>query len=158
MLLGILKLLFALLITAALIATAAIAFNRPPLLASPGPLPRIAAYLTQNSAETERFSAYPERTPPTYRESPETILDAAVSHARSRGWEMLDLDPERYRMHAEATTLLFGFKDNVHVRVEPMENGGSKLYIRSASRSGLADFGANTARLIDIREGIDRRL
>ena len=40
----------------------------------------------------------------------------------------------------------FGFKDDIVVRVRP-EGAGSRVDVRSMSRVGLSDLGANAARV-----------
>jgi uncharacterized protein (DUF1499 family) len=45
-----------------------------------------------------------------------------------------------------ATTLLFGFKDDVVIRITPAENG-SRVDVRSVSRVGHSDLGANATRI-----------
>jgi uncharacterized protein (DUF1499 family) len=45
-----------------------------------------------------------------------------------------------------AETFWFGFKDDVVARV-----GDAQIDFRSASRVGVSDLGANTARIIDLR-------
>ncbi|MCZ6645634.1 MAG: DUF1499 domain-containing protein, partial [SAR324 cluster bacterium] len=42
--------------------------------------------------------------------------------------------------------LWFGFKDDVVVRITPVK-GGSRLDMRSVSRVGRSDVGANAARI-----------
>ena len=44
------------------------------------------------------------------------------------------------------TTLLYGFKDDIVVRIRA-DAGGSVLDVRSASRVGRSDIGANAARI-----------
>ena len=44
------------------------------------------------------------------------------------------------------TSLLFGFKDDIVIRITPHE-GGSRLDIRSMSRVGRSDVGVNAQRI-----------
>ena len=50
------------------------------------------------------------------------------------------------RIEATATTRWFGFKDDVVVRIRP-EGAGSRVDVRSMSRVGVSDLGANAARV-----------
>jgi len=50
------------------------------------------------------------------------------------------------RIEATATTRWFGFKDDVIVRIRP-EAAGSRVDVRSVSRVGRGDLGANAARV-----------
>jgi uncharacterized protein (DUF1499 family) len=66
--------------------------------------------------------------------------------ARSMGWEIVAVAPDQLRLEATATTLLFGFKDDIVIRVKA--NGdGSQIDVRSLSRVGGSDFGTNAARI-----------
>ncbi len=62
------------------------------------------------------------------------------------GWAIVAADPVAGRIEATATTPWFGFKDDVVIRITP-EPGGSRLDIRSVSRVGKSDLGANAARI-----------
>jgi uncharacterized protein (DUF1499 family) len=59
---------------------------------------------------------------------------------------MVAADSAAGRIEATATTPWFGFKDDVVIRVEPAE-GGSRVDVRSVSRVGGSDVGANAARI-----------
>ena len=59
---------------------------------------------------------------------------------------LVPLDPARGRIEATATTLWFGFKDDVVVRVRPAPEG-SRIDVRSVSRVGRSDVGTNAERI-----------
>lgn len=68
--------------------------------------------------------------------------------ARDRGWDVAAADPNAGHLEAVATTRFFRFKDNVVVRVRPAPGGGGSLVdMRSMSRVGGSDVGANAARI-----------
>ena len=58
------------------------------------------------------------------------------------------------RIEAVARTALMGFRDDVVIRVRAI-SGGSRLDIRSASRYGQRDFGANAQRVLGLLEDIE---
>ena len=62
------------------------------------------------------------------------------------GWEIVSVDRTGFRVEATATTLLFGFKDDIVIRVTP-SGSGSRVDVRSLSRIGGSDFGANAKRI-----------
>ncbi len=62
------------------------------------------------------------------------------------GWEVTSVDREAANLEAIATTYLFGFHDDIVVRVRP-EGTGSRVDIRSKSRDGKGDIGANASRI-----------
>jgi uncharacterized protein (DUF1499 family) len=68
------------------------------------------------------------------------------------GWEIIAADSARGRIEAVATTRWFGFIDDVVVRIS--EDGSrSRIDVRSVSRVGRSDVGANARR---IRAYLDR--
>ena len=54
--------------------------------------------------------------------------------------------PAEGRLEATATTPWFGFKDDVVVRLTPAGTG-SRVDVRSKSRVGRSDLGANAKRI-----------
>ena len=72
---------------------------------------------------------------------------AAVAAAMgAAGLEDIRSDPATGIVEGTAETFWFGFKDDVVARV-----GDAQIDFRSASRVGVSDLGANTARIIDLR-------
>ena len=65
---------------------------------------------------------------------------------RAMGWEIVAAVPSELRIEATATSVLFGFKDDIVIRVSPQGNG-SRIDLRSLSRVGGSDFGANANRI-----------
>ena len=57
-------------------------------------------------------------------------------------------------IEAVARTPIMGFRDDVVIRVSPLAQG-ARVDLRSASRYGLHDFGANAARVRALLEDID---
>ncbi|HJV63882.1 MAG TPA: DUF1499 domain-containing protein [Albitalea sp.] len=104
------------------------------------------------AAIAQQRRGYPDLRPARLHLPPAQALQRAEQVARSMGWEIVDVSPQDLRLEATATTLLFGFKDDVVVRVTP-QGSGSRVDLRSLSRVGGSDFGANAAR---IRGFVDR--
>ena len=77
-------------------------------------------------------------------------ISSAVRRAKTvlndQGLKIVDVNVEEGRVEATATTFWFGFKDDVVVRVREYETG-SKIDVRSVSRVGANDLGANAARI-----------
>lgn len=72
--------------------------------------------------------------------------------ARALGWTMVEVDEARGRIEAYDTTSIFRFVDDVVVRVRPGEGGGSLVDVRSTSRVGQSDLGANAERIRALRD------
>lgn len=62
--------------------------------------------------------------------------------------------PREGRIEAVARTTIMGFRDDVVVRVRPDEEG-ARVDVRSASRYGVHDFGANASRVRALLEDIE---
>jgi uncharacterized protein (DUF1499 family) len=73
-------------------------------------------------------------------------MQRALDAARSLGWEVVASDAATGRIEATATSRWFGFKDDVVVRIRP-EGAGSRVDVRSMSRVGVGDLGANAERV-----------
>jgi len=90
--------------------------------------------------------AYPDIAPLLLGVPPGRAFDRALAAAKAKGWDIVASDPAGGRIEATDTTFWFGFKDDVVVRVTPLPTG-SRVDIRSLSRVGGGDLGANAARI-----------
>jgi len=97
-------------------------------------------------AEQQR-KGYPDIQPLGVKAAPGQVLQRALEAARASGWDVVASDAGAGRIEATATTAFFGFKDDVVVRIRPDGAGGSRVDVRSASRVGVSDLGANAARI-----------
>src|SRR5262249_26773192 len=78
---------------------------------------------------------------------PSEALARARQVAQQMGWTVTQVDPAAGTLEAIATSRLFGFHDDVVVRVRPAGDGGSRVDVRSKSRDGKGDLGVNAARI-----------
>jgi len=124
----------------------AILLNRVPLWAEPGPLVRLKAYLGRNEAVTRPDHEFPELRPPWHAASPEAVKNCLLAQMRRLGWQDIAEANDGLGLNAVVATPLLGFRDDVTVRLEPVE-GGTRLHAQSRSRVGKADFGANLRHL-----------
>ena len=79
---------------------------------------------------------------------PAQAFERAQRVARAMGWDIVAVAPQALRIEATATTLLFGFKDDIVIRVGA-DGSGSRIDMRSLSRVGGSDFGVNAERVRD---------
>jgi uncharacterized protein (DUF1499 family) len=107
--------------------------------------PNSADYGGNKIAELQK-KAYPDIAPLVLETPPGAAFDKALSVARALGWEIVAADPGENRIEATATTLMFGFKDDVVIRIMPAGRG-SRIDVRSVSRVGRSDLGANARRI-----------
>lgn len=90
-------------------------------------------------------AAYPDLAPLDLTVPPPEAFSKASAAAREMGWEIVSEKPPG-RIEATATTAWFGFKDDIVVRIAP-NSAGSRIDVRSKSRVGRSDVGANAARI-----------
>lgn len=89
---------------------------------------------------------YPDLRPGSLKGSPEAAFPRALQAAIAMGWEIVASDPQALRIEATDTTLWFGFKDDIVVRLAPSPTG-SRIDVRSVSRVGKSDVGTNARRI-----------
>ena len=107
--------------------------------------PNPAEYGGEEIAAQQR-AAYPKVVPLRLKAPPKIVFAKALDSARAMGWEIVAADAGSGRIEATATTLMFGFKDDVVVRIRA-EGRGSVVDVRSLSRVGRSDIGANARRI-----------
>ncbi len=106
-------------------------------------------------AETARqqLAAYPDLKPVTLKLPLAEAMAAAEALVQSRGWELAGTTDRT--LEATATTRWFGFRDDVVIRMTETE-GGVRVDMRSASRVGKSDLGANAARIQAFLEDLSK--
>ena len=103
-----------------------------------------ADYVPATAAEQRR--GYPDIVPLQLPIAPSVAFDNAERAARAMGWQVVAAEPAKLRIEAIDTTTVFGFKDDVVVRITA-QGTGSVVDVRSLSRVGGSDFGANAKRV-----------
>ncbi len=94
----------------------------------------------------QQLKAYPDIRTLVLPVSKDQTFQWALETARDMGWQIVATVPAEGRIEATDTTLWFGFKDDIVIRVTPAGDR-SLLDIRSASRVGVSDVGTNAARI-----------
>lgn len=102
--------------------------------------------------------AYPAIRTLTVAVGAARVVVAAEAEARAQGWTAVRADPATGVVEATAETFWFGFKDDVAVRICAGALGGAIVDVRSTSRVGLSDIGANAARIEKFLTGLNSRL
>jgi len=127
----------------------ALARQRPPdRVAYPGPA--VAAL---------QHAGYPDIAPLELDATPKAAYDAALALVTKRKWTIVDArGPALGRrdgvIEAVARTPIMGFRDDIVIRVLPIGQG-TRVDMRSASRVGTHDFGANASRVRSLLDDID---
>lgn len=108
------------------------------------------AYPGEETARRQR-EAYPGVQPFELEASPDEAFNIALSIVEKRGWRVLDSVTPRGgqregRIEAVALTLVMGYREDISIRIRTVGTS-VKVDMRSASRYGNHDFGANARRI-----------
>ncbi|RLQ23796.1 DUF1499 domain-containing protein [Seongchinamella sediminis] len=90
--------------------------------------------------------AYPDLQTLVINDSIETAFERALATADELGWEVYHQDLNSGVIEAVDTTAIMGFKDDVVIRLNTNADG-TLVDLRSVSRVGISDLGANAARI-----------
>ncbi|HIL01484.1 MAG TPA: DUF1499 domain-containing protein [Myxococcales bacterium] len=96
---------------------------------------------------------YPDLATLELNLNPNSAYAESLGAARSLGWEITYQDASKGRFDASQTSAVFRFVDDITVRVRP-RGSGSEVDIRSRSRVGRGDLGANAARIRRFAEAL----
>jgi uncharacterized protein (DUF1499 family) len=107
-----------------------------------------AANSTDYDAKTAELQkeTYPDIGPLHLDIPPAQAFDRAAAAAKEMKWDIAATDPAQDRIEATATTFWFGFKDDIVVRITT-DGSVSRVDVRSLSRIGKSDVGANAKRV-----------
>jgi len=94
----------------------------------------------------EQLKAYPDLKTLVLSAPVQQAFQSALDTAREMGWQIVAQVPAEGRIEATDTTLWFGFKDDIVIRVYPAGDR-SLVDIRSVSRVGVSDVGTNARRI-----------
>ena len=116
-----------------------------------------------------RNLGYPEEFKPIVRESykdlkplrvsapPDAVFEKAVALAKEQPrWQVTAVDPQARTLEGVVETGLFRFRDDFVVRVKP-DGEATRVDMRSKSRVGKGDLGANAQRIGQFLQGLGAR-
>ena len=127
----------------------------PPAFASdPADEGRDMAYPADFVPQVEK--AYPDLATVRVSSEPAQALTLSEQTAKALGWDVVAVDAGAGTLLARQTTKVFRFVDDIVVRVRPGDGGGALVDVRSKSRVGRGDMGANAARIRAFTEKLPR--
>ncbi len=113
---------------------------------------------TINDVTTGATPEYPDLRPQVFAKPYEQVFDTAAAVAREQeGWEVTREDRATGMIEAVATTRVFRFKDDVTILMARKDDTVT-LGMRSHSRIGKGDLGANARRIRQFQEALAKRL
>ena len=114
---------------------------------------------TRNVAETRPDAPHPRLRGRAYPVAFAQVWSAALETARAMPrWTVTEEAAGAGTIRAEARTPLWGFIDDVVIRISLDDKGMTRVDLRSSSRVGRGDFGTNGRRVARFLHALDRRL
>jgi uncharacterized protein (DUF1499 family) len=156
------KIVVTIILVLATVVFVLLARNQAHFFEEPGLLKRLAVYLTQNVAQTEDGHPFPELRPDVFRASADELYLAVQDAIIHLGWAVSDTDDMQYRINAVVTTQLLLFQDDVEIKIRNLSCQDDKvvtaLDVRSSSRVGKADLGANAGHIQSLMDQVRKEL
>lgn len=94
----------------------------------------------------QQLKAYPDLATLVTPAVPEKVFEAAKAVIPAMGMQLVEADAAQGRIEANQTSLLYGFTDDMVVRIAAGADG-TRVDARSKSRVGRSDFGQNAKRI-----------
>jgi uncharacterized protein (DUF1499 family) len=101
--------------------------------------------------------AYPDLKTLVVTAPANKVFEAADKVIKDMGMEIVDASEPDLRIEATATSLLYGFKDDMVVRIVESD-GTTRVDVRSKSRLGRSDLGQNANRIREFLAGLNSAL
>jgi uncharacterized protein (DUF1499 family) len=106
-----------------------------------------------------QIEAYPDVEPLVLSSDLQAVMDVATDLILQREWDIVAINRKEGRIEATEKLAWFGFKDDVILRFSELENGDTRVDMRSKSRIGRSDVGVNAKRikrfLTDLEQSVD---
>lgn len=115
--------------------------------------PNALEYPGEQVARQQR-EAYPDIRTRRYPLPYEEVFPRAHEAAAAMGWQLVARERDQGRIEAVAVTRWFGFRDDVVIRLR-QDARETLVDVRSASRIGRSDLGANAGRIRDYLQRLD---
>lgn len=130
----------------------------------PGTAGRLVSEIQEEAENKEagKGTVYPKMETLYFDGTPSEVAAVAEQIMRKKGWDLVSPLSENaaadseVQLEATATSGWFGFKDDVAVRIRPAD-GATQVDIRSTSRVGLSDLGANSTRVYGLMIELEDR-
>ncbi len=98
---------------------------------------------------------YADLAPLILPEEPDAVFARALATVADLGWTLIAAHPEQGLIEAYDETLFFGFKDDVAIRIQAQAQG-TRVDVRSVSRVGRSDLGANAKRIAKFQKALEK--
>mgnify|MGYP000132606498 CR=1 FL=1 len=100
---------------------------------------------------------YPDIKPVYYSLPKSEVFLESLQLVADNGWELIAKYPAAGMIEATARTPIFGFREDVVIRISDEKNG-VRVDMRSCSREGRGDFGENARRISGFFNSLNKSL
>ncbi len=121
--------------------------NGANLFEAPGVAKRLGVFLSANSATTSNDHSFEELRTPVFDMNAKKLYNLTTETVSGLGWGVVSHDSDKLNVNFVVSSPVFLFEDDVFVQVNDMGAQRSSLDIKSKSRSGRADFAANSGHI-----------
>jgi len=150
------------LLLAVVLVLATLLKNDAPLLQQPGFFKRLAVYFTSNVAETSDTHLFPELRTDVFATDAGKLYIAVLDALNDLKWDIIESDEGEHRIKAVVITPILLFKDDMDIKIRTLacQNDAviTALDVRSSSRVGKGDFGANAGHIQKLVEAVRERM
>ena len=136
-------------------------FDNPPQYVRIGPLRKKTDHPVSYAgpeAAAHQKKAYPDIGPIVLKAPADKVFEASKVVLQAMGMEIIDAEPIQGRIEATDGSLLFGFEDDMVLRIVPNSDGTTRVDVRSKSRVGRSDLGINATRVREFTNALRRRV
>jgi uncharacterized protein (DUF1499 family) len=116
-----------------------------------------AIWPTINDVATGATPEYADLQPQRFEKPADRVFAAALATAREMDFEIAAQSPEKGEIQAVATTRVFRFKDDVTITLG-RDGKVVTVNVRSRSRIGKGDLGANARRIRDFQARLAQKI
>lgn len=103
----------------------------------------------------KQLAFYTDLKPKLLKLEPGSCFSAVERTVAGLGWKITSTNPDELWLEAYETTPLFGFRDDVRVELSETLNSQCQIDVRSVSRVGVSDLGANAKRIQRFFEALE---
>ncbi|MCV2402644.1 DUF1499 domain-containing protein [Marinomonas sp. C2222] len=112
----------------------------------------------KDSFKPIQMDFYQEVKPAFFTRTKLEVYDAVSQLVAQRGWSVVVAHGQVGVLEATARTPIFGFRDDVIIRLTEEDDGITRVDMRSSSRIGRGDFGLNAERIISFMDDLENTL
>jgi len=121
--------------------------NGANLFEEPGVTKRLGVFLKTHSASTSDNHDFSELRTPVFDVDDKKLYQRVLNAGSELGWGVIAHDSDALNANFVVRSPVFLFEDDVYVQVKPIDEKQSSLYVQSSSRTGRADFAANSGHI-----------